>query len=98
MTVEQTVEDALAQSVAWLERADELARTTSVRKLDDTAYLVNAYAVAADSWTRVAELHAALQGRTVPPIETVDQRYAAAVNAQHRRVADAQLHARDEVV
>lgn len=96
MTVEQTVDAALQQSVVWLERADELARTVAVRKLDDTACLVNAYATAADSWTRIADLRAALEGRVVPPIETADQRYAQALNAQHRRAADAELHAREE--
>lgn len=95
MTVEQTVEDALEQSVVWLERADQFARTTNVRKLDDTAYLVNAYATAADSWTRIAELRAALRGQVVPPIETADQRYAQALNAQTRREVEARTRAEE---
>lgn len=91
MTVEQTVSDALEQSVVWLERADKLARTTNVRKLDDTAYLVNAYATAADSWTRIAELRAALRGQVVPPIETYDQRHAAETNSLRRSEAEGEF-------
>ncbi len=83
-------EQALAQAERWLDEAQR-ERSAQFHKTNERAELIYAYASAADTWVRLAELRAALDGKIVPEVETYDQRYVAASNSIRRSEAEGDL-------